>query len=190
MKDFSISCKLFLSTLLIFGLFYPLLIWGIGQIIPENAQGFPIKKNGQVIGFQNIGQKFTQEKYFWGRPSAVDYNAAATGGSNLGPTNPKHLAEVKQRQEDFLTAHRYLKKSEIPAEMLTASGGGLDPHISPYSALMQAKRVAKVRQLPENQVIDLIKSKIEYPYLGFLGTERVNVLVINLALDNLKKAVK
>lgn len=186
MKDLTISLKLFFSTLILFGLAYPLLIWGIGQAMPENAAGFPIRKDEKLIGFQNIGQKFTQAKYFWGRPSAVDYNAAATGGSNLGPSNPKHLADVKQRQEDFLKAHPYLKKSEIPAEMLTASGGGLDPHISPNAALKQAKRVAQARKVPENQVINLVKSKIEYPYLGFLGTERVNVLALNMALDNIK----
>jgi potassium-transporting ATPase KdpC subunit len=187
MKKILKDIKLNFVTLILLGLLFPLLIWVIGLIFPNQANGLPIYKNGELIGFENIGQKFYSDKYFWGRPSAVDYNAASTGGSNKGPTNPEYLAEVEKRIEDFLAKNPEVKRSEIPSDLVTASGGGLDPHISPQAALIQIPRIANERNLDESKVSELVQSKIEKPLLGVFGTERVNVLKLNLALDELKQ---
>lgn len=178
--------KLHLVTVVLFGIMFPVLIWAVGLLFPHQANGLPIYKNNKLIGFENIGQKFTSDKYFWGRPSAVDYNAAATGGSNKGPTNPEYLAQVEQRIKDFLEKNPGVNKSEIPSEMVTASGGGLDPHISVQGALIQTARVASARGIDQVKVENLIKEKTDRPLLGLFGTERINVLKLNIALDELK----
>jgi potassium-transporting ATPase KdpC subunit len=185
MKLFRQSLILTGLLILLFGVIYPVFIWGIGQVLPDHAAGRPIEKNGRIIGFENIGQKFSSNKYFWGRPSAVNYNAASTGGSNLGPTNPDYLASVHARIDSFLVHNPGVAKSEIPSELVTASGSGIDPHISPEAALIQVRRVAKVRGISEDKLVRLVQSQIEKPYLGFLGTERINILKLNLALDQL-----
>ena len=187
MKSLKNVLGLHFSTVIMFGILFPLLIWGIGLLFPSQSNGLPIYKNGKLIGFENIGQKFTESKYFWGRPSAVDYNAAATGGSNKGPTNPEYLADVDKRVHEFLDKNPEVKRSEIPSDLVTASGGGLDPHISPQAALIQVSRVAKERNLDRQKVKELVQKQIEKPLLGLFGTERVNVLKLNLALDELKK---
>jgi K+-transporting ATPase ATPase C chain len=181
--------SLIVTALLItfFGAVYPLSIWLIAKAFPHQAEGSPIMQNGQVVGFENIGQPFSQERYFWSRPSAVGYNAASTGGSNLGPTNPSHLETVQARRDTLLAYHPYLSINEIPADLVTASSGGLDPHISPNSALIQVRRVAKNRGVDESSLRVIVLSHIEKPYFGFLGTERVNVLKLNLALDEMMK---
>jgi potassium-transporting ATPase KdpC subunit len=178
--------KLHFTTLVLFGLVFPLLIWTIGLLFPKQSNGLPIYKNGELIGFENIGQKFYSDKYFWGRPSAVDYNAASTGGSNKGPTNPDYLADVEKRIEDFLAKNPEIKRSEIPSDLVTASGSGLDPDISPQAALIQIPRVAKIRKLNEDLVRKLVEQHVEKPLFGLFGTEKVNVLELNLALDMLK----
>jgi len=178
--------KLNFATLILFGLLFPLSIWAIGLLFPNQANGLPIYKNGELIGFENIGQNFYSDKYFWGRPSAVDYNAASTGGSNKGPTDPDYLAEVETRIQDFLVKNPEVKRSEIPSDLVTASGGGLDPHISPQAAFIQIARVADARNLDRQNLRKLVEEKIESPFLGMFGPERVNVLKLNLALDNLK----
>jgi K+-transporting ATPase ATPase C chain len=178
--------KLHFSTLILFGLLSPLLIWGIGLLFPAQANGLPIYKDGKLVGFENIGQKFYSDKYFWGRPSAVDYNAAATGGSNKGPTNPDYLSEVEKRIQEFLHKNPEVKRNEIPSDIVTASGGGLDPHISPQGAYIQIARVADARSLDRNKLRELVNEHIESPFLGMFGPERVNVLKLNLALDELK----
>ena len=122
--------------------------------------------------------------YFWGRPSAVDYNAAGSAGSNKGPSNADYLAEVKKRINTFLIAHPYLKKSDIPSDMVTASGSGLDPNISPQGALIQVKRVAEVRKLSVEKVKKIVEKMTNKPTV--MGTETVNVLELNVALDQLK----
>ena len=179
--------KLHLVTVIMFGLFFPLLIWGIGRFFPNQANGLPIYKSGKLVGFENIGQNFHSDKYFWGRPSAVDYNAASTGGSNKATTNPEYLEHVKKRIDEFLLKNPEVKRSEIPSDLVTASGCGIDPHISPQTAFIQITRIAKERNLDRQKVKQLVINHIEKPLLGLFGTERVNVLRLNLALDELKK---
>ncbi len=178
--------KLNFATLILFGLLFPLLIWVVGLIFPNQANGLPIYKNGKLVGFENIGQKFYSDKYFWGRPSAVDYNAASTGGSNKGPTNPDYLADVEKRIQEFLDKNPKVKRSEIPSDLVTASGGGLDPHISSQAAFIQIPRIADSRNIDRQALQKLVEENIEKPFLGMFGPERVNVLKLNLALDELK----
>lgn len=186
MKAILKDIKLNFATLILFGLLFPLSIWAIGLMFPDQANGLPIYKNGELIGFENIGQKFYSDKYFWGRPSAVDYNAAGTGGSNKGPTNSDYLAEVETRIQDFLSKNPEVKRSEIPSDLVTASGGGIDPHISPQAAFIQIARVADARNLDRQILRKLVEENIEPPFLGIFGPERVNVLKLNLSLDELK----
>jgi K+-transporting ATPase ATPase C chain len=173
------------ATLILFGLLFPLLIWVVGLIFPHQSNGLPLYKDGRLIGFENIGQKFYSAKYFWGRPSAVDYNAAATGGSNKGPTNPAYLAEVEQRIQDFLNKNPGVERHEIPSDLVTASGSGIDPHTSPQGAFIQVARVAAARNMDTTRIYELVKSHIESPLLGIFGTARVNVLQLNLTLDEM-----
>ncbi|MCX6151484.1 MAG: potassium-transporting ATPase subunit KdpC [Ignavibacteriales bacterium] len=186
MKSLRNILGLHFSTVILFGVLFPLLIWVIGFLFPSQSNGLPVYKNEKLIGFENIGQKFTDPKYFWGRPSAVDYNAASTGGSNKGPTNPDYLKQVKVRIDTLIKYNPGIKKSDIPADMVTASGGGLDPHISVQGALFQVNRVAKARNLDEQKVRNLVDRSIEKPLFGLFGPSRVNVLKLNLNLDNLK----
>lgn len=186
MKSLRNVLGLHFSTLIMFGVLFPLVIWVIGLLFPSQSNGFPVYKDGKLIGFENIGQKFTDPKYFWGRPSAVDYNAASTGGSNKGPTNPDYLKQVKDRIDTLLKYNPGIKKSDIPADMVTASSGGLDPHISVQGALFQIHRVANARNLDEQKVRNLVEASIEKPLFGLFGPSRVNVLKLNLNLDELK----
>lgn len=162
---------------------YPLLIAGIGKATPGGGKGEIVSVNGKVVGYEKIGQKFTDDKYFWGRPSAVDYNAAGSAGSNKGPSNPDYLQIVQERIDSFLVHNPGIKKEEIPADLVTASGSGLDPHISPAAAYVQVKRIATVRGIAENKVRALVDQQVEKTVLG---PSVVNVLKINIALDNLK----
>ncbi|MGZ9736754.1 K(+)-transporting ATPase subunit C [Flavobacterium sp. GNP002] len=173
---------LFMGVLL--AVIYPMAIFGIAQLAPNKGKGETITVNGKVVGYQKIGQKFDKSNYFWGRPSAVDYNAAGSGGSNKGPSNSDYLTLVQKRIDTFLIVHPYLKKSEIPSDMVTASGSGLDPNISPQGALIQVKRVAKERNVSEEKIKTLVQAKINTP--AVIGTATVNVLELNVALDELK----
>jgi K+-transporting ATPase ATPase C chain len=184
MKNIFSTLKFTALTVVLFAIIYPLAIYGIAQFAPNNGKGETISVNGKVVGYQKIGQKFDQSNYFWGRPSAVDYNAAGSAGSNKGPSNPDYLALVQKRIDTFLIVHPYLKKGQIPADMVTASGSGLDPNISPEGALIQVKRVAKERKLSEDKVKALVESKINTATV--MGTSTVNVLELNVALDELK----
>lgn len=177
--------KLHLITVVMFGLLFPLIIWGIGLMFPHQANGLPVYKNNKLIGFENIGQKFYSDKYFWGRPSAVDYNAASTGGSNKGPTNEEYLELVESRITEFLQKNPGVKRNQIPSDLVTASGAGLDPHISPQAAFIQVQRVALARNINEKLITDLVEKQIEKPLLGLFGTERVNVLMLNIALEEM-----
>ena len=183
MKNIISLLKFTLLIVILFAVIYPLAIYGIAQIAPNQGKGETVSVNGKVDGYQKIGQKFDKSNYFWGRPSAVDYNAAGSAGSNKGPSNSEYLALVQKRIDTFLIAHPYLKKSEIPSDMVTASGSGLDPNISPEGALIQVKRVAKERKLDETKVKALVQSKIS---TSVVGPETVNVLELNLALDALR----
>jgi K+-transporting ATPase ATPase C chain len=165
---------------------YPVFITFAGKLSKGGGDGETITVNGKVVGYANVGQSFTKPQYFWGRPSAVGYNAAGSGGSNKGPSNPDYLKDVKNRVDTLLKYHPYLKRSDIPADMVTASGSGLDPDISPEAAQIQIKRVAQNRKLDAKKVAELVSNNTEGPLLGLFGPSKVNVLKLNVALDQLK----
>jgi len=179
------AIRLTVICLLFFSGIYTLIVLGVAQLAPNKGKGEIVTANGKTY-YSNIGQKFTNDKYFYSRPSAVGYNAAGAGGSNKGPSNPDYLAEVQARIDTFLVHNLGVKKSEIPSDIVTASGAGLDPHISVQAANVQVKRIGKIRDIAEGNLQQLIISNTEKPLLGLLGTERINVLKLNIALDNLK----
>ncbi|WP_121811501.1 K(+)-transporting ATPase subunit C [Mucilaginibacter kameinonensis] len=181
------SIKLTLILIVLTAGIYPLAIAGIGKFTPGKGDGETITYKGRVVGYANIGQKFTKDEYFWGRPSAVDYNAAGSGGSNKGPSNPDYLKQVEGRIDDFMKHNPGVTRSQIPAELVTASGSGLDPDLSPAGAKVQVARVAKVRGLSADAVNKLVDEHTEGPWLGLFGPAKVNVLKLNVALDGLKK---
>ena len=170
----------------VLGGLYPLLIAGIAKFAPGGGKGETLTVNGKVVGYANEGQKFTQDKYFYSRPSAVGYNAAGSGGSNKGPSDSAYLKGVEAAIDTFMVHNPTVKKEEIPADLVTASGSGLDPNISVQGALVQVNRVAKVRNLAPDQVLALVNAHIEKPLLGLFGPEKINVLKLNIALDELK----
>jgi len=170
----------------IFGFAYPLFIFAIGNLIPEKSEGSPVYLNGKITGFENIGQNFSDDKYFNGRPSAVGYNAASSGGSNKGPANPDYLAEVQARIDTFMLHNPDVNKKEIPSELVTSSGSGLDPDISPDAAYIQIPRISKVRNIDPDKLKELVINNIEGKYLGIIGIEKLNVLKLNIELDKLK----
>ena len=163
---------------------YHAVLWGMGRaLFPRQAEGSLIRRgDGTIVGSQLIAQKFERPEYFHPRPSAVDYNAASTGGSNYGPSNPDHLKAVQARLVAF-TKQEGVAASQVPSEMVTASGAGMDPHIPPAAAELQAPRVASARGISPARVRELIDAHTKPPTLGFLGRARVNVLELNLALD-------
>lgn len=173
-------------TVLLCGI-YPMIVAFAGGFSAGNGGGEKITRNGKVVGYARLGQSFSKPEYFWGRPSAVGYNAAGSGGSNKGPSNPDYLKQVSDRIDTLLKYHPGLKRSEIPADMVTASGSGLDPNISPQGAAIQIKRVAAYRKLDEKIVTELVAKNTEGPLLGLFGPSTINVLKLNLALDEIKK---
>lgn len=187
MNQVLISIKLTALSALLLVVIYPLMVSAVALLDPDKGAGKQLLHEGRVVGFEKIGQPFRQDHYFWGRPSAVGYNAAASGGSNKSTTNPTYLAEVQERTDSFLARHPYLHKSQLPSEMVTASGSGLDPHISPQAAEVQIKRVAKARALPEQRIKKLVQEHTQLPLLGVLGPACVDVLELNIALDKLEQ---
>lgn len=179
------SIKLTLVFIILFMGIYTLVILGIAQLAPHQGKGFVLSVDGNKQ-YENIGQTFSQDAFFWSRPSAVNYNAAGSGGSNKGPSNPDYLALVQARIDSFMVHNPSIKKSEIPSDLVTASGSGEDPNISVQGAIAQIPRVAKARNISEEQLKSLVLQHIEKPLLGFLGTEKINVLKINIALKALK----
>lgn len=169
---------------ILLGLAYPAAMTGLGQLFfPSQANGSLIREQGRVIGSSLIGQNFTQARYFHGRPSAAGggYDAAASAGSNLGPTSK----ELVERVESDLAKLRTSQDESVPPALVTTSASGLDPHISPEAAFFQARRVAEARGMSEVSLRRVIADKIDYPLFGFIGEERVNVLELNRALDTL-----
>jgi potassium-transporting ATPase KdpC subunit len=182
---------LLLIMTVILGIVYPLFITGLAQTaFGGQANGSLITdKNGQVVGSSLIGQNFTGPQYFHPRPSAAGtngYDATASGGSNLGPTSSKLIGEVQQRAQAYRAENGLGPNDPVPVDAVTASASGLDPDITPANALLQVRRVATARSLPESDVRGLVESSIEGRFLWVLGEPRVNVLKLNIALDNLK----
>lgn len=180
------SLKLTVVMIIICAVLYPLFIAAVAKLAPGAGKGETVSVNGKVIGYANIGQKFTDDKYFWSRPSAIDYNAAGSAGSNKGPTNSDYLKTVQDRIDTFLVHNPDVKKSDIPSELITASGSGLDPDLSPLGAYVQTARIAKTRNISEEKIKNLVAQQIQQPLLGLFGPEKVNVLKLNIALDELK----
>lgn len=183
------SLKITVAFCLFFSLFYILVLWAFAQVAsPNKGNAEVVTLNGQVVGAANVGQTFTQAHYFWGRPSCAGdgYDATSSSGSNKGFNNPEYLAQVEERITTFLAQHPYLTRQQVPAEMVTASASGLDPHISPRAAFAQAKRVADARGITEEQVMSIISTQTEGPLLGLFGNAKVNVLKLNVALEEAK----
>ncbi|MDN3580463.1 K(+)-transporting ATPase subunit C [Mucilaginibacter flavus] len=180
------SIKLTIILIVITAGIYPLAIAGVGKLTPGHGDGETVIYKGRVVGYANEGQKFTKDQYFWSRPSAVDYNAAGSGGSNKGPSNPDYLKQVNDRITDFMKHNPGVTRSQIPAELVTASGSGLDPDLSPAGAQVQVARVAKVRGLSADAVSKLVDAHTEKPLFGVFGPAKVNVLKLNVTLDELK----
>jgi K+-transporting ATPase ATPase C chain len=180
------ALKLTLACIFICCIGYTFLILLIGQLSPNKAEGQTITVHGIVRGYALEGQAFTQDKYFNGRPSAVGYNAAGSSGSNKGTSNPDYLKEVQSRIDSFLVHNPGIKKEAIPSELVTASGSGLDPDISALAAQVQIARIASIRQIPEDKIKMLVLQKTQKPLLGLFGIEKLNVLQLNIALDQLK----
>jgi potassium-transporting ATPase KdpC subunit len=183
------ALKLTLLCILFFVVVYGVVVLGAAYLVaPNHGRGEVAVKDGQIVGFANIGQSFTKDKYFWSRPSAVNYNPAGSGGSNKGPSNPEYLQNVRARIDTFLVHNPGIKKSQIPVELVTASGSGLDPDISPDGARVQLLRVASVRNISKEKLDQLVNEHIERPLLGLFGPSRVNVLQLNLDLEKLDSA--
>jgi len=180
-----------LLILLIFilftGIIYPLAITGMAQMIfPFQANGSLVMVDNEVVGSVLIGQAFNAPQYFWPRPSAVGYNPLPSSGSNLGPTSRVLSEQIQQREQELRSLYNLPADASLPADLLFASGSGLDPHISPAAARLQIGRVAQARGLTEEQLAALVVQFIEPAQFGVLGEPRVNVLLLNLALDALQ----
>lgn len=176
----------FVILTIVTGIAYPLAITLLGQVLfHHQANGGIIEQNGKAVGAELIGQQFSDPRYFWSRPSATSpaYNGEASAGSNLGPTNPALMEAVKQRTDALRAAHPNTQQ-QVPVELVTASGSGLDPHISPAAARFQARRVAKARGVSEEQIHSAIVDHTEGRTFGVLGEPRINVLRLNLVLDS------
>lgn len=180
------AIRLTLVMLVLLVVIYPLVLAGIARFAPGGGKGETVTVNGKVVGYTLIGQKFTEDRYFYSRPSAVDYNAAGSAGSNKGPSNPDYLKAVQARIDTFLVHNPGVTKANIPAELVTASGSGLDPDLSPAGAQVQVARIAKIRGLPADKLTQLVDQQTESPLLGVFGPAKVNVLALNVALDQLK----
>lgn len=184
------SFKLTIAFSLLFSICYIFVLWIFAQVAgPNKGNAEVLELNGKVVGAANVGQNFTEDIYFWGRPSCAGdgYDASSSAGSNKGPSNEEYLSEIKARIDTFLVHHPYLTREEVPAEMVTASASGLDPDISPKAAYAQVQRVAQARGLSPESVMALVNANTEGPLLGLFGPEKVNVLKLNIALEKAEK---
>ncbi|TKC08079.1 K(+)-transporting ATPase subunit C [Pedobacter polaris] len=187
MKKYIIqSIRLTLVLIVLLCVLYPLSIALAGKLSAGKGGGEKITKNGKVVGYALLGQSFTKPEYFWGRPSAVGYNAAGSAGSNKGPSNEDYLKGVSNRIDTLLKYNPTIKRSDIPADMVTASGSGLDPNISEQGAIIQIKRIAAIRKIDERKIAELVIKNTQGPFLGMFGPSSVNVLKLNIALDEIK----
>jgi K+-transporting ATPase ATPase C chain len=180
------SLLLTLACLFLFTGIYSGIVWCVAQLAPGSGKGRMLEINGKTSGYENIGQSFLSDRYFWSRPSFVNYNAAGSGGSNKGPSDSVYLKVVQARIDTFLVHNPDVKRGEIPSDLVTASGSGLDPHISVQAANIQVKRIARKRGISEQKIRQLVAAHTESPWLGFLGMERINVLLLNADLDKIK----
>lgn len=178
------AIKLTLLCIVLFSGVYTAVVWGVARVAPGGGRGQKIQA-GDAAYYKTIGQSFTDDKYFWSRPSAVDYNAAGSGGSNKAPSNTDYLAQVQARIDTFMVHNPVVDKSEIPVDLITASGSGLDPHISVRAAEVQVGRIAHIRHIDEARLHQLIADHTDKPWLGLFGPEKINVLELNIALDKL-----
>ncbi|WP_338877158.1 K(+)-transporting ATPase subunit C [Spirosoma sp. SC4-14] len=185
-KHIGSALRLTLVLLVILSVIYPLVIAGVGRLAPGQGKGETVSLNGKVVGYALVGQKFTEDRYFNSRPSAVEYNAAGSGGSNKGPSNPDYLKIVQARIDTFLVHNPGIDKAAIPAELVTASGSGLDPDLSPDAARIQVNRIANIRGISPDRLNQLIDAQTKGPLFGLFGPATVNVLKLNAALDSLK----
>ena len=187
MKKYIIqSLLLTVFLILILGFIYPLFIRGIAYLSPGSGNGKETTYKGRVVGFDLIGQDFTSDKYFHGRPSSVGYNASGSGGSNKSIYNPDYIKTMEATLDTFLVHNPGITRKDVPVELITASGSGLDPDISPLAAYVQIPRIAKARGFSSEEIHSLINRMTEQPFLGFLGPEKVNVLKLNIELDKLQ----
>lgn len=194
MKTFLPAVRLFIALTVLTGVIYPLLVTGIAKtFFPNQAGGSLVTASGKIVGSKLLAQRFSEDRYFWPRPSAGDdgtnYATAPSAASNLGPTSSNLIATVQSRIAIFRASNGLATNAPVPADMVFASGSGLDPHISPEAARLQINRVATARKFSAGQTRELsalVEWSIEPPQLGFLGESRVNVLKLNLALDSLK----
>jgi potassium-transporting ATPase KdpC subunit len=184
----NILSSLILTVILVFvlGIFYPMMIRGIAYFSKGSGNGVETRSNGKVVGFELIGQSFTADRYFQGRPSGVNYNAAGSGGTNKSIFNPEYIRVLQARLDTFLKHNPGIEKKDVPVELITASGSGLDPDLSPAAAYVQVARIARMRRISRGRIETLIRGMTIKPVFGFLGPERVNVLNLNLELDKLR----
>ena len=189
MKHVLMAVRLLLVMMILTGIIYPLVITGIVQVLfPHQANGSMMMVDGTIKGSELVGQKFISERYFWSRPSAIDYNPLPSGATNLGPTSAALQEAVQQRRAHIDSTYVLPSDTKLPIEMLFASASGIDPHISPEAARLQIDRIARARNLTSEQkakLIELVESHIELPQWRIFGEPRVNVFLMNLAIDQL-----
>lgn len=180
------SIKLTIILIVLLGGLYPLFLSAVAKMAPGKGDGVKVVHNGKVVGYENIAQQFSDDKYFQPRPSTVNYNAAGSGGSNKAAGNPDYLKSVQERIDTFMVHNPEIKKSDIPVELVTASASGLDPDLSPAAALVQVPRIAKLRGIAPEKLKDLVAKNTKGPLLGLFGVPTINVLKLNIALDEMK----
>ena len=180
------ALRITLVSIVLFCGIYTMVIWLFAQFSPAKGEGETISVNGRTVGYSLEGQQFNQDQYFWGRPSAAGYNAAGSSGSNKGPGNPDFLKDIQSRIDSFLVHNPGTAKKDIPFELVSASGSGLDPDLSLEAAFIQVPRIAKARHQTIDRIKALVEKHFQQPLLLLLGPGRVNVLQLNADLDKLR----